>query len=471
MIEKLKLLPIIATTILNVPLLNKTTEIEYTNVLSFNLTKIEMSRDAAIEYTYEKGELTYLSNVIIQGSNENYPKIEIKNSNFQQTQTIPCLDNDNLTITINTIDNAENYTLKINNITQISTTTANKIVVNNINISNWTNNKDYLVQIIKKENEEVDPYKDYTNYNINQSKLTTIRLSDNTFNSYNDTSRFNTLAINTNSININYQNTQLTTLEYTNKSITIPILGTFLNNNIQYNIIDFYFTDNENNVINLLNYLSSSDMFFASNTRNTQQSSYIYNNANFNYFNNQADIPYRLNYNKTSTSTIEITTNDVGMGNIGDATLSNNNDDLTNIFITSLFGINPLTTSYFGKANVNKVNQWKSGGSVSAPIYQIVELKNYNEYLPIYTYDNSIPDSKGNLTIPLNNLSANVNINLITFRADINDDINININDITTLFGTLDILENLGTLPFTLGTLVTIGLILGFIMVLVKILK
>ena len=336
----------------------------------------------------------------------------------------------------------------------------------------WTDYEVYIANYtppIPPEPPE-DPYKDYSNFDINQSRLQVIRTSKSTFSSYSEISRFNNIHIDNDEITINFQNLQYAKLNYTDKNITIPILGTFINNDTQLNIIDFYFTDNNNNVINLLNYISSADMWFGSPTRTTTQSIYNYKNSSFNYFNN-SNIPYRLNYTKNSDNTIQITTNDVGISSVGNATIVNNENNLDNAFITSLFGIDPITISYFGMPNKNIVNQLKSGGSITSIINQRVELANYNKYLPIYTYNPSIEQSKGELYIPLNNIPSNVNINVIAFRNDVNDDIKININDITTLFGVLDNLENLGLTPFTFGTIIFIGLTLGFIMVLIKILK
>ena len=315
-----------------------------------------------------------------------------------------------------------------------------------------------------------DPYKDYSNFDINQSRLQVIRTGKNSFSSYNDISRFNNIHIDSDEITINFQKDQYAKLNYTDKNITLPILGTFINNDTQLNVVDFYLTDNNSNVINLLNYISSTDMWYGSPTRNVSQSIYTYKNSSFNYFNN-SEIPYKLNYTKQSDNTIQITTNDVGNGSVGNATIVNNEKNLDSAFITSLFGIDPLTISYFGMPNKNIVNQLKSGGSVSAIINQRVEMANYNKYLPMYTYNPSIEQSKGELYIPLNKIPSNVNINIIAFRNDVNDDIHININDITTLFGVLDNLENLGLTPFTFGTIIFIGLTLGFIMVLIKILK
>lgn len=374
--------------------------------------------------------------------------------------------------------NINNVSIKQNNIDlDITKQVNNNTCFFNINMAELepnirTNYDIYIANYTPPEPEppEENPYKNYTNFDINQSRLQVIRTGKSTFSSYNDISRFNNIHINNDEITINFQNLQFTKLNYTDKNITIPILGTFLDNDTQLNIIDFYFTDNNNNVINLLNYISSSDMRFGSPTRKVAQSIYTYKNSSFNYFNN-SDIPYRLNYTKNSDNTIQITTNDVGISSIGNATIVNNENNLDNAFITSIFGVDPITISYFGMPNKNIVNQLKSGGSISAIINQRIELANYNKYLPIYTYNPSIEQSKGELYIPLNNLSNDININIIAFRNDINDDIKININDITTLFGVLDNLENLGLTPFTFGTIIFIGLTLGFIMVLIKILK
>lgn len=463
------LLKIIVISLNVITPINKANKLQETNVITFNLAKFKMPKDSALQYTYEKGNLNYLSSIIINGTNESYPKLEIKESNYEETQNILCLNNDILTLTINTIDSANNYKVKINNIEQLQQTTANKITINTINISNWKYEDKQIIQIVKV-NEEKDPYKDYTNFDINQSRLQVVRTNKSTFSSYNEITRFNNIDINNNEITINFQNYQYAKLNYTDKNITIPILGTFINNDTQLNIVDFYFTDKNNNVINLLNYISSADMWFGSPTRNVAQSIYTYKNSSFNYFNN-SDIPYRLNYTKNSDNTIQITTNDVGISSVGNATIVNNENNFDNAFITSLFGIDPITISYFGMPNKNIINQLKSGGSISAIINQRVELANYNKYLPIYTYNPSIEQSKGELYIPLSNIPNNVNINIIAFRNDINDDIKININDITTLFSVLDNLENLGLTPFTFGTIIFIGLTLGFIMVLIKILK
>ena len=447
------------------------------NIFSFSITR---TSTAIMSYTIAiKSKSTVwpnaIFNITFQETNNTSPSKILNSRNFNTESTIQ--GTTNLQIDVNFIENID---LQSASITENGTNPGTAINEENnslyfvINPLMFETNKEITYTInadtnpIEPEPPE-DPYKDFNTFNINQSRLQVIRTNKNNFSSYNDISRFNTINIDNEEININFEKYQYATLNYTNKNIIIPILGTFINNNTQYNIIDFYFTDN-NNVINLLNYISSTDMFFASPTREVNQSTYTYKNSTFNYFNNQANIPYKLNYTKTSNSTIQITTNDVGSGSVGNATITNN-QNLEDAFISSLFGIDPITISYFGSPEINKINQLKSGGSVSSIIYQIVELTNYNKYLPLYTFNPKVQQSWGELYIPLNNLSNNININIIAFRNDVNDDINININDITTLFGVLDNLENLGLTPFTFGTIIFIGLTLGFIMVLIKILK
>ena len=258
---------------------------------------------------------------------------------------------------------------------------------------------------------------------------------------------------------------------YSNKYIYLPILGTFIQNNTQYNIVDLYFT-NGTTLINLLN-KNAANKYFISQSRTQQQSNYIYKNSSFND-NNQSSDKYVLEYETTDTNNIQIITNDVGMGSNGYATISNKSENITTIEMYSIFGINPKTTSYFGGENPTRISQFKTGGSVSAPIYQIVEMTNYNEYLQMYTYRNNIKQELGDIYIPLMGMSEylnDLNINLVVFKTDSQYNPELAINDITTLFSTLDNLEGLGFFPFTFGTIIFIGVVIGFIMVLVKVLK
>ena len=329
----------------------------------------------------------------------------------------------------------------------------------------------YLDPTITPPDPPTNPYKDYTNYEIPQSNLETIRYNNNKFNSYWDDERFNRIQINTDylSIYINKSN-QYAKILYSNKYIYLPILGTFFENNIQYNIVDIYFT-NGSTLINMLNNKGGFN-FFRSLTRTQQQSNYIYKNCIFNQFSPSKE-KYDLDYSKTSTNNIEITTNDVGMGNNGYATISNKSENITTMEMYSIFGINPKTTSYFGGENPTRINQYKTGGTVSAPIYQIVEMTNYNEYLQMYTYRNDIDQDLGELTTALWNMDSynNLKINVVAFKTNTQSNPELAINDITTLFGTLDTLERLGFFPFTFGTIIFIGVVIGFIMVLVKVLK
>ena len=456
--------------------LNKAETIE--PIFNFSITKINPNTQPlpyklniesdANNFPQQIEEITFKEN------NENLNLYTMNSTNYNATKTINGENILRVDIIFKPEINVNSVIIKYNNenITTTIDNSKNSVYYIFFPITEETNlKKTYTIYADNTPIEPPeDPYKDYSNFDINQSRLQVVRTGRNTFSSYNDISRFNNIHIDNDEITINFQNLQYAKLNYTDKNITIPILGTFLNNNTQLIIVDFYFTDANNNVINLLNYISSTDMWYGSPTRTQTQFVYTYKNSSFNYFNN-SEIPYKLNYNKTSESSIQIITNDVGDGNNGNASIINNEDNLGNAFITSLFGVDPITLSYFGMPNINKVAQWKKGGSVSGQIYQSVELANYNKYLPLYTYNPSIEQSKGELYIPLSNIPSNVNINVIAFRSDVNDDINININDITTLFGVLDNLENLGLEPFTFGTIIFIGLTLGFIMVLIKILK
>lgn len=319
---------------------------------------------------------------------------------------------------------------------------------------------------------EEDQYKDYTSYTIPQSNLQTLRLENSEFLSKSGTDRFNTLRIWSGDFSIYMRkNNQYAKILYSNNEIYLPILGTYIINNVQYNIVDFYFTNNSTPV-NLLNHITDDYHYFASETRTTQQSNYIYQNNSFNRWSDKY-ITYKLKYTSTENNQIEITTNDVGMGNNGNATITNKETDITTMQMYSLFGINPKTTSYFGGQNPTRINQFKSGGSISAPIYQIVEMTNYNEYLQMFSYRNNISQQLGELYVPLINMSKyeDLKLNLIGFRQDSNYDPELAINDITTLFGVLDNLENLGFFPFTFGTIIFIGVVIGFIMIIVKVLK
>lgn len=471
MIEKLKLIPIVATTILNAPLINKANTIN-NELFSFNIERITQRLQNYLEFS---------------PTNTNYPS-EILNISFTEKDNIInfyTITPENYTETNSVLVGGSNpiseFTLdiefsQIQDITEIAVyKNETKLVTNtkdNTISINFNTNSDFPLDVIQKISiiTEEEEYKSYDDYNINQSRLQTLRLQQSNFTTYQDNNRFNFTAINKNNIDFQINFTHTAEIEYTNKTIKLPILGTFRTNNIQYNLIDFYFTDTNNNVINLLNYITNYNTYFVSNTREVNQSTYTYQNASFNFLGYSNNATYKLEY-QIENNEIQITTNDVGISSMGNATITNKEENITSIFITSLFGINPLTNSYFGSNETTKINQLKTGGSVTAMIYQIVNFTNYTPYMQLLTYNDSLTQQHNAFSIPLSNFPSSYTLNLITFRQDTNDDIQISINDITTLFGTLDILENLGTLPFTLGTIITIGFILGFIMVLVKILK
>ena len=450
------------------------------NIFSFSITR---TSTAIMSYTIAiKSKSTVwpnaIFNITFKETNNTSPSYIINSRNFNTESSIQ--GTTNLQIDVNFIENID---LQSASITENGTNPGTAINEENnslyfiINPLMFETNEEITYTInadtnpIEPEPPEEDPYKNYSNYEIPQASLQTIRLN-NTFSSYDDILRFNKINITKNEIIINIIRTdQFAKITYTNKEIYLPILGTFIQNKTQYNIVDIYLTNGQV-LLNLLNRNSSVNKFFVSETRQVQQSKYIYKNCSFNYF-NKTDKPNKLNYESTENNTIQITTNDVGTGNIGNATITNKDSNISYMQMYSLFGINPTTTSYFGGQNPTRINQNKTGGSVSAMIGQIVEMTNYNEYLQMFTYRNDVDQTQGQLYIPLSNME-NVNdlhINLVAFKTSIGNNPELAINDITTLFGVLDNLETLGYFPFTFGTIIFIGVIFGFIMILVKILK
>ena len=141
-------------------------------------------------------------------------------------------------------------------------------------------------------------------------------------------------------------------------------------------------------------------------------------------------------------------------------------------FATSLFGINPLTKSYFGLNNRLYISQNVQSSLISNFTSQYV-FWNYTQYMPIFSFQDTDTSqwNKTNTTTLNINLNNNYDIYLIAFPTNTNNDVSINVNDITTIIGAMDNLENIGLLPFTFGSIILIGVMLGFIMILIKILK
>ena len=92
--------------------------------------------------------------------------------------------------------------------------------------------------------------------------------------------------------------------------------------------------------------------------------------------------------------------------------------------------------------------------------------------MPIFSFQNTDTSkrNKTNTTTLNINLNNNYKVYLIAFPANTNNDVSVNVNDITTIIGAMDNLENIGLLPFTFGSIILIGVMLGFIMILIKIL-
>ena len=469
----IKITPLLLTSLNGI---NKANNLQ--NIFSFNM---QIVRTDVHKFTFSSNSETFsdkIEKIEFQRPGYPYPIMTIDSKNYNLTTSTNIFSTQEIiTVEVYFINNVylNNIEIKSNNdVIETYKNTNNNSKYWNVKTNTLSEEKTafeiYLDPTITPPEPE-EQYKNYTSYEIPQSTLETIRYNNNTFNSYVDNERFNRIQINNDylSIYINKSN-QYAKILYSNKYIYLPILGTFLENNVQYNIVDIYFT-NGSTLINMLNHKGGFN-FFRSLTRNQQQSTYIYKNCIFNQFSPSKE-KYDLDYTKTSTNNIQITTNDVGMGNNGYATISNKKENITTMEMYSIFGINPKTTSYFGGENPTQISQFKTGGSVSAPIYQIVEMTNYNEYLQMYTYRNDINQELGELTTTLNDMSnyQDLNINVVAFKTDTQSNPELAINDITTLFGTLDNLEGLGFFPFTFGTIIFIGVVIGFIMILVKVLK
>ena len=435
----------------------------YNIVYTFNLTKTTIRLQSAIEYTYKNGNFNSLNTIGINKSENTINLIGVNDSNYTQSQSFLLSTNQTryIDINVNVKNINDNWKILINDQEQETTINGNTISIKNIDTNTRTTNIDNEIKLVNDKTNEI--YQDYSTYELNQSKLKTINVQSN-FTSYiND--NYNHLRFANDRFSINIHKNQKATIYYTNKYITLPILGTFLNNNIQYNILDFYILNENNNVINLLETITN-DKIISSANRTNINSIYSGNCNNFNtlFDNNTYADEYNYTYENNKITINEGTP-------IGKASIIANDKEI-DPFATSLFGINPLTKSYFGLNNRLYISQNVQSSLISSFTSQYV-FWNYTEYMPIFSFQDTDTSqrNKTNTTTLNINLNNNYEIYLIAFPTNTNNDVSINVNDITTIIGAMDNLENIGLLPFTFGSIILIGVMLGFIMILIKILK
>lgn len=454
------IVPLITNLILPI---NYTINPNYEIVYSFNLTKTTIRLQSALEYNYNNGNFNDLNNIGINKNGNTINIIGIDKDNYTQTQSYLLSTNSvrYIDININVKNINKEWKILINDQEQNTITSGNTISIKNIDLNTWTTDINNKIDIVSDNTNEI--YKNYTTYELNQSKLKAIEVETN-FSSYlND--NFNNIAFSNDRFSIKIQQNQKATIYYTDKYITLPILGTFLENKIQYNIIDFYIVNKENQIVNLLNIISN-DKIYSSNRRSNVNDIVSGNCNSFNALydgNNYADkyyYTYENNYIKINEGTP-----------IGNASVIANDKEI-DPYATSLFGINPLTKSYFGLNKRLYISQNVQSSLISSYVSQY-EFWNYTEYVPIFSFQDADTSdwNKSNTTTLNINLNDNYKIFLITFKANTSNDISINLNNITTIIGAMDNLENIGLLPFTFGSIILIGVMLGFIMILIKILK
>ena len=385
-----------------------------------------------------------------------------KTQNIHINTTIPYYE---IIIIINNINKYENYTFKDTAKNQEYKITTDQITTGFTWLSSIELNTKYYYQIYKNIDNPTPEYKDYNEYTIDQSKLITIRTNQNTFESYGST-RFNQIDINNQNLTLTIQKNQKVQINYSNKTISIPILGTTYYNNEQYNIIDFYYTKN-NNTINMFDIFNNDIYKYYGNVSGGPTSGYHATLNNFQLFFSNTK-PTKDIYNYTYNNAIQIQIENP----IGNAILYNNSlKQNLEPFATSLFGVEPLTKSYFGLNEPNTISQsFTSGLNTNTYVYT---QTNYNKNIQLLSYlnqDMTNWQQRQQFNYKFS-LDTTYQINLIAFPTNTQNTQPIIINDITILLGAFDNLENIGIIPFTFGSLIFIGLLLGFIMILIKILK
>lgn len=435
----------------------------YNIVYTFDLTKTTIRLQSAIEYTYKNGNFNSLNTIGVNKNGETINLIGINNSNYTQSQSFLLSTNQTryIDININVKNINDNWKILINDQEQETTINGNTISIKNIDTNTRTTNIANEIKLVNDKTNEI--YQNYDTYELNQSKLKAINVPAN-FSSYIN-ENYNYIKFTNDRFSINIHKNQKATIYYTDKYITLPILGTFLNNNEQYNILDFYILDENNNVVNLLETITI-DKIISSAHRTNINSIYSGNCNSLNalFDNNTYADKYNYTYENNTITINEGTP-------IGNASIIANDNEI-DPFATSLFGINPLTKSYFGLNNRLYISQLVQSTLISSFTSQYV-FWNYTQYMPIFSFQDTDTSqwNKTNTTTLNINLNNNYKIYLITFPTNTNNDISINVNDITTIIGAMDNLENIGLLPFTFGSIILIGVMLGFIMILIKILK
>ena len=431
---------------------------------------IKKTTSSQITYTLNSSYGSFsndINEITFKNSTNNELIYTINNTNYNKQKVI----DGNQRIRVDVIFNEG---IDLNKITfTFNNDTTNYTIDNSKNSVYWQlvpamvpENQETNFAIYKETTPEPEPpenqFKEYNTYELNQSKLKAINI-DYKFSSH-KSENYNYIEFGNTNFTINIHKNQKATIYYTNKYITLPILGTFFNNNIQYNILDFYILDTNKNVINLLETITNNKIISSARRTNIND---IYN-GNCNSLNALFDNNTYADY---YTYTYENNTIKINEGTpIGNASIIAN-DKQINPYATSLFGINPLTKSYFGLNNKLYITQNVQSSIISSFTSQY-EFWNYTEYMPIYSFSDT-DTSKWNKTITttLNINLNNYDIYLIAFPTDTNNDVSLNVNDITTIIGAMDNLENIGLLPFTFGSIILIGLMLGFIMILIKVLK
>ena len=435
----------------------------YNIVYTFELTKTTIRLQSAIEYNYKNGNFNSLNTIGVNKNGNSINLIGINNSNYTQSQSFLLSTNQTryIDINVNVKNINDNWKILINDQEQNTTINGNTISIKNIDTNKRTTNIANEIKLVNDKTDEI--YQNYDTYELNQSKLKAINVNSN-FTSYiND--NYNYIKFTNDRFSINIHKNQKATIYYTDKYITLPILGTFLNNNEQYNILDFYILDKNNNVVNLLETITIDKIVSSAHRTNIND---IYsgncNNLNALFDNNTYADKYNYTYENNTIKINEGTP-------IGNASIIANDKEV-NPFATSLFGINPLTKSYFGLNNRLYISQLVQSTLISSFTSQYV-FWNYTQYMPIFSFQDTDTSqwNKTNTTTLNINLNNNYDIYLIAFPTNTNNDVSINVNDITTIIGAMDNLENIGLLPFTFGSIILIGVMLGFIMILIKILK
>ena len=437
------------------------------SIFAFSITKTTTSSAITYKINSSYGDFSRnIDKITFSNLENNQLLCTINDTNYNKQQTID--GNQRMRVDIIFYENTD-----LNKITfTLNNENTNKTIDNNKNSvysqlwpSMLKENQENIFAIYEETTPEPEPpenqYKEYTTYELNQSKLKAINVPYQFSSHKND--NYNYIEFENTNFTINIHKNQKATIYYTDKYITLPILGTFFNNNIQYNILDFYILDN-NNIINLLETITNNKIVSSARRTNIND---IYsgncNSLNALFDNNT----YADNY----TYTYENNTIKINEGTpIGNASIIAN-DKQVDPYATSLFGINPLTKSYFGLNNRLYITQNVQSSIISSFTSQY-EFWNYTEYMPIFSFTDT-DTSKWNKTITttMNINLYNYDIYLIAFPTDTNNDVSLNVNDITTIIGAMDNLENIGLLPFTFGSIILIGLMLGFIMILIKILK